>query len=229
MIQIEPLTWLLVLEALGVVSAFAVVGIWLLSRRRNQEKKAVKQLIERLKKVESGQSQELGEILAEIQDLPQERRQILVDEIMEREKALYRQILKLFLERDISLLSKVDEGVRDITRPYQELLRDLPAGKDPELTAALAQAEGEISRLKAETQQLSEQLQVAMETVDNLSKEYTRMFAPDKTTEEMEASRHRILETLKQNENRLARHPVEEPPGETAFDDDDLIITVTDS
>jgi len=223
MIQLDTLTLFLLLEAIAVLTLAVVIGIWLLSRRKRRERQTVNNLINRLKKVEHGQCQELEESLREIQTLPDDKRRALIDEIMEREKALYRQIMKLFLERDLSLLGKLDERVRELTKPYHELLRDLPPGEDPATAVALAKAEEEIMRLKLETERLAEQLQVAVETIDDLSTEYTRMFAPDKTNEDMEASRRRILDTLRQNEHRLKHDPSHEQ------DHDDLEITLGDS
>ncbi len=227
MIELNYLTLFLLLETLAALILVLVTVFWIITRRGSRETRAVKKLIDRLAKAGDGQSHELGEILKEIQTLPDDKRRDLVATIQALEKTLYHQIVKLFLQRDILLLGKIGDQIRDLSKPYHDLLRELPPREDPVLADTLDKAEEEIGRLKIETEQLANQLQVAMATIDDLSSEYTRMFAPDKTREEMEASRQKILDTLKQSEKHLEQSPA--AAKEEEEDDDDLVITLVDS
>ncbi len=222
MIELDPLTWFLLLEGLVVLFIAVVTGIWFTTRRDIWEQQAVKKVIDRLKKASGDHARELAEILMAFQNLPDSKRQELSATIQILENTLYHQIMKLFLQRDTTLLGQIDQRVRELTKPYHELLQALPPGEDAELVENLTKAEEEIKRRKMETEQLAKQLQVAMTTVENLSREYTRMFAPDRTQEEMEASRQKILDTLKQSERHLAQSARAEEY------DDDLLITLVD-
>ncbi len=221
-ITIDPLVLAFVVEALTLALAVLAAVLWLWHRHRHREHDAARRLVERLRKTLPGQGEELNTVLGEIAALADEQRDEFIEAVLSREKALYRHVLRLFLEQDGRLLSRLEQQVRALTEPYRELLRDLPGGgneaePDPRTDEELRLAREQIRRLESENEELARQLQIAMETIESLSSEYTRMFAPDRTGAELEQSRRRILETLRASQRRLQRVP--ETP-----DDEDIVI-----
>ncbi len=216
MVPFDSLAIIFILEALIGVSLFSTVLLIIFSRRKNQERQAVGKLIGRLRKVENDRLKELSDILHEIGHLAPDELETLLEEIKQHEKALYQQVFKLFLDRDVKLLGKIQQRIKDLSQPYHDLLKNLPQ-QGPDLSDELQQAQHEIQRLKAESDQLAKQLEVAMETIDRVSSEYTNMFGGGKSKEELEASRSKILQTLKDNERRI--NNIQEI-------DDEIIITM---
>ncbi len=222
-IAIDPLLLAFVVEALILALAILAALLWLWHRRRHREHDAARRLVDRLGRTLPGQTEELGTVLEEIAALADdERRAEFIEAVLSREKALYRHILQLFLEQDGRLLSRLEQQVRALIEPYRELLRDLPGGGGdtepaPQTDEELRLARERIQRLASENEELARQLQIAMETIESLSSEYTRMFAPDRTGAELEQSRRRILETLQASQRRLQRDSA-------APDDEDIVI-----
>ncbi|HHJ40156.1 MAG: hypothetical protein AXA67_07365 [Methylothermaceae bacteria B42] len=217
MVPLDSLAIVFVLEALIGFSLFSSVLLIIFSRRKNQERDAVGKLINRLRKVENDRVQELSDILNEIGHLAPDQLETLLEEIKQHEKALYQQIFRLFLDRDVKLLGKIQQRIKDLSQPYLDLLKDLPQPV-PDLSGELQQAQDEIKRLQAESEQLAKQLEIAMETIDRVSSEYTNMFGGGKSKEALEASRSKILQTLKDNERRINKIQ--------QLDDDEIIITM---
>ncbi len=217
MVPLDSLAIVFVLEALIGFSLFSSVLLIIFSRRKNQERDAVGKLINRLRKVENDRVQELSDILNEIGHLAPDQLETLLEEIKQHEKALYQQIFRLFLDRDVKLLGKIQQRIKDLSQPYLDLLKDLPQPV-PDLSGELQQAQDEIKRLQAESEQLAKQLEIAMETIDRVSSEYTNMFGGGNSKEALEASRSKILQTLKDNERRINKIQ--------QLDDDEIIITM---
>ncbi len=227
-IAFEPLILAFLIEALILTLAVLAAVFWFWHKQQHRDRKAALHLIDRLKGAVSGQSGELAAVLGDIATLPEDRRDEFIDAVLAQEKTLYRQILKLFLERDGRLLPQVEKQVRALTELYRELLRQLPGDEAGVGTPAqddeeLRLAREKINHLQNEVDELARQLQVAMDTIESLSSEYTRMFAPDRTSEELETSRKRILATLQSSQRRLQNQAPK-------FDDDDediIIVEIT--
>ncbi|BCX80473.1 DNA-damage-inducible protein D [Methylomarinovum caldicuralii] len=221
MIDTHTLTLAFLVESVALL--LLVLG-WILHtwlRHQRQETEAARRLISQVEKAAPDHSAALGELLAAFEQLPQGQQEALIGELIEREKALYHQVLQLFLSRDSHRLGQLAGHIRALQEPYRQLLKEVAAAPKPEADSRpLQEAQRQIEALQAETQQLADQLQTALETIDTLSAEYTRMFAPDRSREELEASRRRIVEMLKRNEAKMR-------PPQTL--DDDLIIEVSES
>ncbi len=222
MIVLDPLTGFLFLEGATLLLVILAGIIWVMTRRDLREQQGIRKVIDRLKKAGENHAGELNEILMEIQAFPEDKRREFLATIQALETALYHQIVKLFLQRDTALLGQIDQRVRELSKPYQELLANLPQREDPVMKETLDKAEREIDRLKMETEHLTRQLQVATATVETLSKEYARMFAAGRTQQDIEISRQKILDTLKRSAKHLTGS------SENDEEDEDLVITLID-
>ncbi|GAB4356455.1 MAG: hypothetical protein Kow0060_09130 [Methylohalobius crimeensis] len=203
MIQLDPVIALLIAEILAGLALAALLGIGFLFRREHRERHAVGHLIKRLKHATHGHSHRIGSILEQIHALPEDKREALIQETIQREQALYKQILQSFLQRDVTGLEQLGSQLQAYTEPYHRLLKEIPSGKNPSLGHELAEARDELARSRAENEQLADQLQVAMETISHLSSEYSRLFASERTAEELKVSSDRVINTLRANADRL--------------------------
>lgn len=214
---IDPLILAFLIEILILAVAVLLAVLWNWHKQQRRDHKAASGVINRLKQAVSGQADDLIAVLDEIASLAEEERTTLAETILAREKALYRQILQLFLERDSHSLLQVEKQISALTEPYRDLLRKLSGEAPAQAGGELRLARERIRRLEGEIGELAKQLQIATETIESLSSEYTRMFAPDRTSEELESSRKRILAILQANQQRLQGSRPD-------FDDEDIII-----
>lgn len=223
MIDTHTLTLAFLVESVALL--LLVLG-WILHtwlRHQCQETEAARRLVSQVEKTAPDHSAVLGELLVAFEQLPQGQQEALIGELIEREKALYHQILQLFLTRDSHRLGQLADRIRALQEPYRQLLKEVAAAPKPASDPRpLQEAQRQIEALQAETQQLADQLQTALETIDALSSEYTHMFAPGRSREELEASRRRIVEMLKRNDARMRARS-------DAVSDDDLMIEVCES
>lgn len=217
MIHLDSLAIVFFAEALLGFVLLSLFSFIFFSRRKRQERQAVGSLVKRLHKVEDDRSQELTEILQEICELAPDQLETVLKQIASHEKSLYQQIFRLFLNRDVQLLEQIDQRIREMSKPYHELLKNLPNQEDPALAEALQQAEQEIARLKIESEHLAEQLEVAMGTIEQVSAEYSNMFGQAKPPMELEAAQEKIRQTL-----RNAGHQLQQIQDE----EDEIVITM---
>ncbi|MCI0653586.1 MAG: hypothetical protein L0Y38_06335 [Methylococcaceae bacterium] len=207
MIQISSLLAVFMVEGLAaailLIAAFAVFIV----RRRAGERNAAGNFISHLKQAEAVRSKLLGKAISESCDLEQGKLNAVLAEVNSCEKSLYRKVVQMFLNRDAALLNGIDQSVQALTHPFCRLLSEVSekSREDPELAAAMESAKAEIERLKQESQRISKQLSMAMETMDEISSEYSKIFGASKEAEELDMSRKRMLNTYLRAEERMTK------------------------
>jgi septal ring factor EnvC (AmiA/AmiB activator) len=80
--------------------------------------------------------------------------------------------------------------VQNISEPYCKLLGNIAPAVDDD---ALKKAQQEISHLKKQLQKQSQQMETAMRTMNELSVEYTQIFAGRRTELELQNSSKKML------------------------------------
>lgn len=217
MIQVDSLVAVFMVE--GLVGAFVfVIGIAIfMIRRRTKDRKAAIRFIDSLKNAESNRSQNLEAHISEVCDLDEERVDAMVTEVKACEKSLYQKMIQLFLHRDSSALVEIDQSVQNLSQPFCKVLSVVSKGskENPELAESLEAAQVEIERLKKESERLAKQLSTALETMDDISSEYSNLFNSSREAEELDMSRKRMLNTYMRAEEQMAEifsgsQPVEE-------------------
>lgn len=205
MMQVNPLIAVFIIEGLVGLALLGIAFIVLLIRRTRKERTAVDLFIRRRMQTQPARHQELSDLLTQACDLEEEKLRNILAEIDQREKALYRSIVQLFLNRDVGVLPDIEQRARALSEPFCNLLLASNEHRtaNQELTAAVARADQEIDRLKAESQRLSGQLSLAMQTMDEVSKEYSKMFGASKPSEELEQSRKKMLEAFQKAEQKV--------------------------
>ena len=220
MIQINPLFAILTIEAVTVLFLLLLVFLFFSAHRKTKAKNAAGMLIEKVNESEVTRTEELGNRIAEASGMDREKLNAALAEITDKERILYRQIIKLFLNRDTALLTEIDQRVHGISEPYCTLLEESRLDSletDPADKQEVETLKVDNHRLQQEIERLSNQLSTAMATMDEVSTEYTKIFQGSKSVEELEISRQKMLGIYKNTEANLNKTLVAESIKEPEF------------
>jgi len=190
MIELSPVVVIILFESL-VILILLIFIIPLVSRnKKNAAQNAAEILVKKLKKNKNSRSDQLEKILTDATSLQDEQRNQLMEEVADNEKTFYQYVLRMFFNRDTELLKKIDKQVQNISEPYCKLLGNIAPAVDDD---ALKKAQQEISHLKKQLQKQSQQMETAMRTMNELSVEYTQIFAGRRTELELQNSSKKML------------------------------------
>ena len=196
MIELDSVVVVLMIEALVALLSLAF-GYFLYTRTtKNNEHKAADKFVVKLKKNESERGKKIEDIILKNCDIEPDSLKKLLQEIITSERSLYQQIIQMFLNRDINLLVEMDEYVHNLSKPYCKALKDKSSHgtNHVALENEVQIAHEKIDKLNDERSRLSDQLQMAMTTMDEISTEYTRMFNGTKNKSELEKSSTKMLQ-----------------------------------
>jgi flagellar basal body-associated protein FliL len=203
MMGLDSALAILSLEALGVLT-LACVAFFLIARnKRNNEIQAIDDYITQLNENTSSKNQPLDRLLSDKCGLDRPTVNRALQEITDSEKALLQIIIKLFLQREIGLLTEIDEKISNLSEPYCQLLIKMSHGSSNSSTS-ISNDQG----LEFINQQLVRQLNTAMQTIDDITAEYTRVFSGNQTGLELENSRKKMMQIFQDTEHKIL-HPQE--------------------
>jgi FtsZ-interacting cell division protein ZipA len=209
MIELNSVVVILMVEALAAL-LLLVIGLWLWSRKKKSGDFHMAQtLIDDLDEAKELRTENLGKLIAAHCALAPNELQTLLKEIDRREKALYQQIIQLFLNHDPNVLKDVDDYIQDLAQPYCAMLKAVgnnsPALEEAEHQADLENANQQIVQLTKKNTALAKQLQLALKTVDEVSDEYTQLFNGNKHELELRASYKRLLQAFQSIEAEIEK------------------------
>ncbi len=204
MMELNPALWVLLFEALiALLIAFG----WLLysSRKvKNQTFSFAEQLVNNLGTSKKDHAEDLSAIITENAHIDAQLLETLLNDVNMQEKALYRFVIKILLERDPELLNDLQDHVNALAKPYCKVLQQSlstehlrPSEENCPPSEELALAHQEILRLKDQNTSLTKELKQAITTVDHIVEEYTRVFNGKPEEIELRNSAHRMLELFK--------------------------------
>jgi len=189
MIELDPFMVVLMIET-TLVLVFILLVIFILSKNRAKgEHSASSLLIDKLQDTENIKSKKTRDMIAGHCHLEPGLLDNLLEEIKSSERHLYQQIIKIFLARDIKELKKIDQHIDKVSEPYCKILAHASGNGNEE-----TQIEEKVQKLKIENERLTEQLTIAMSTMDEISAEYTRVFSGTQTELELENSSKKMFE-----------------------------------
>ncbi len=199
MIEVNSLFAVFVVEGMVALFLLVFIAFFSMSRRKSKERSAAKNLVNKLKKGEKSRREELSVRLSDSCGLKESAIDDVLAEIDGNEKELYQKIVTMVLGRDATLLFEIDKSVQVLSEPFCKLLDKLSTMEkvDPAMSDLIETANTEIQQLRDEREKLSKQLSTAMETMDEVSQEYSKMFGSPKQAEELDSSRKRMLNTYK--------------------------------
>ncbi len=190
MIELSPVVVIILLESLLILILLVLIVPFLSHRKKAATQNAAQSLVKKLKKNKTNRNEQLDKILTESTNLQDEQRNDFLEEIAGTEKTFYQYLLRMFFNRDTELLKKIDKQVQSISEPYCKILSNIAPVVDDD---ASKQAQKEIDLLKKELQKQSQQMDTAMRTMNELSVEYTQIFAGRRTELELQNSSKKML------------------------------------
>ena len=201
MIELDSILVVLMAEALAALLLLVLV-FFLFSRRKSAgEQVAVNELITKFEDTETIKVKKLSQLISENCNVESDVLDALLKEMGDNERVLYQKIVQIFLNRDVELLKEIDENIDNLSEPYCKLL--VHSSSSPLEAEKLDAVENKMNRLSKENEKLSEQLSVAMNTMDEVSAEYTRVYSGNQTELELENSSKKMFKTFSDTEQKI--------------------------
>lgn len=198
MIQLDSVVVVLMAEALVVLTMLLAVLFFLSRSRRGREMAEVDRFIDQMDEQSLVKQHRMEQFLAEDCGLPVETVESVLAAVLKAERALFQQIFRLFLQRDLATLADIERKIDELAEPYQNLLAD----RVESVTGAAGQVD-KLAGLERVNQQLVRQLDTAMKTIDEISAEYTRVFSGNQTALELENSSKKMLQVFAEAEHSI--------------------------
>lgn len=202
MMTVDTALVIVMAEALGVLILLAVGMIFISRKKRKQEMHAIDNFINQFNDQASFTNKPLHQLLSETCGLDEQAVEQTLKDVNDSERALMQIVLKLFLQREMSLLNKLNKCINNLSLPYCDLLSNLQTPANDSLSRPSSSGQG----LERINQQLVQQLDTAMQTIDEITAEYTRVFSGNQTALELENSRKKMLKIFQDTEHNIL-HP----------------------
>lgn len=192
MTPFDPVVVILAMEALAVFTLLGVVLFFVARNRRGREIAEIDRFISELEEQTFVKNRWLEQFLGENCSMSPADIESLLQEVNASERALFQDVIRLFLKRELALLNEIEQRIGELTEPYQNLLANHGGGSAA--AANGAQPPSQQAGLERINQQLVRQLDTAMKTIDEMSAEYTRVFSGNQTALELENSSKKMLQ-----------------------------------
>jgi len=178
----EVITGLLVvLSQVGVVLALAaVIIIFVVIRRKQKDSSLCKHFIDLLKQKEGSRKDKLVESLQKVHQMDDVQAGQTAKSMLGCEKKIYNHVLKLFMGHDRDALGEVKKDVENMANAYRKLISNAEAvtvDHDSGNPKLLAQLRSSMKQVTAERDKIQEDLDEAMQSMENMLKEYTQMYS----------------------------------------------------
>lgn len=183
-----------------ILMAAALFIYW--RRKRNKEIKAIHDFLNQMEDQASFKNQPLNRLLTETCNFDAKTVKDALQNISESERELMQKVIQLFLQREMMFLNEIDRGIGKLSEPYCQLLSKLAS-------TAGSETAGDATSLERINQQLIRQLDTAMQTIDEITSEYTRVFSGNQTELELENSSKKMLQVFNDSIRNL-KHPPKE-------------------
>ena len=175
----EVITGLMVVlsQASVVLVLIAVVVVFLAIRRKQKDNSLCKKFIEILKHREGPRKDTLVEALQKVHQMDDEQAAQTAKSMLDSEKKIYNQVLKLFMGHDRAALGEIQKNVESMANGYRTLIvtaEGVEQGGNPELVTELRASK---KKIIAERDKIQEDLNEAMGSMENMLKEYTLMYS----------------------------------------------------
>lgn len=186
---------ILMAEICGLMLVLALGAWFYFRRRRNQEMNTLNQFIDQLEEQAAFKNKPLDHLLTVACGLDRKTVDGTLEQVSDSERALLQSIIQLLLQREMSLLGEIDKNIGRLSEPYCQLLSAMATHQ----TVSANADEG----LKQINEQLVKQLDVALQTIDEITAEYTRAFSGNQTALELENSSKKMQQIFQVAERNI--------------------------
>ncbi|MFK8066818.1 MAG: hypothetical protein AB8D52_01075 [Gammaproteobacteria bacterium] len=165
----ETLQTLLIITAaeIGfVLLSLCIFLIWRKVKAKKEDLKAVKDLVENVKEIEPNRRESLLKVFGECYDMEENELNTAVDEFLNRERAFYKTMISVYVDRDAKEFSKLSGALVEMVKPYSDLA----------LSAELSTDSEELEALQEQNKELSKELDESKKVMDELLTEYSATF-----------------------------------------------------
>ncbi len=201
MIELNSIVVILMAEALGALFLIVLIFFLLSKKKSSTEQVAAHELIDKLEDTGNFKSKKLGEMLSEECKIDSSEINEFLKDIGHSERVLYQKIIQIFLNKDANLLKGIDKQIDDLSEPYCKLLTNYSG--DAKGSEKLEEMQNNVAQHTLENQRLSDQLTTAMNTMDEISREYTKVFSGTQTELELENSSKKMFAVFREAEQRI--------------------------
>lgn len=207
MIEFNSILIIIFFETIFILVLLVLVIPFLRHKKNTVTQNAALTLIKKLEKNKGDRADRLEQLTNNLADIEPGQLSEFLEEIKVSEKNFYQHLLRMFFSRDPELLKKIDKKVQGLSEPYHQLLSHSAsvASNNDALTDELQRAQQEINRLKHENRAISEQLGTAMDTLDEITVEYTQIFSGKRTELELTNSSKKMLELFQASGQRIKK------------------------
>lgn len=174
----------------------AAGALFFFRRRRNNELSTINQFIDQLEEQAIFKNKPLDHLLTVACGLDRKTVEATLEQVSESERALLQNVIQLLLQREMGLLGEIDKNIGRLSEPYCQLLGEMA-------THHTVAAEGSDDDLKKINEQLVRQLDVALQTIDEITAEYTRAFSGNQTALELENSGKKMQQIFQLAERNI--------------------------
>jgi hypothetical protein len=161
---------------LGVV--ITIILILFLKRRKKKETVA-RNLVKDYKEKQDEKRENLRLLMTEVFQMQEEEADNNTETLSEAERQLFTHILKIYLDKDTDCIHEIESDIRRLVQGYHTIASGKVCA-----TPTTGGNQGEIEELNArvsvlndEKERLQDELKIALESIDNIMKEYATMYS----------------------------------------------------
>ncbi len=163
----------------AVLLVLFIIALILFLKRRASDKRYVAEFIAEHKKNHANRRDAIREKMVSDSLLSEEELDDFLDNVTASERKLYKRILNMYLGFDRQCLTEIRDELSDINSSWIETVKkninSVPAGSIPE--EKVQELNDKIDELTTENTKIAVDLAEAMETMEDIVKEYSLMYA----------------------------------------------------
>lgn len=202
MMALDSALVILLAEALAAMILLAGALFFISRNKRNKEIRAINGFINQIDEQAEFKNKPLNQLLSETCGLSGKEARETLQNVSDCERALMKKVIQLFLEREMTLLNDIDQCIGDLSEPYCRLLANMTSTPK----ASISETDQSLERIN---QQLIRQLNTAMQTIDEITAEYTRVFSGNQSELELENSSKKMLQVFQDSIRNIKHHEQE--------------------
>jgi hypothetical protein len=169
MSDMNSLTMIFLAETSVILLVALIVVLWMHSRSKNKQRKAVEQLVFQIKKQSKSRSEETGSFLQEIYGLRDDDLTVAAKTIDKQERLLFQKLVDALSQSDASEITSLDTSVYVLINAYKSLT--------PKPVEAINnEGADDVGTLSAKNAALTEELRALRETISSMSSEFRNLF-----------------------------------------------------
>lgn len=175
MIEINAAVFILVVEALAILSALIIILMGISIRKKRRKNRAIAQLVVQIRKQSEVRTQETGSFLQDIYQLEDSDLKKTVETIDKSEKLFFQKLIESYQSADPELITAMDASIAELIDVYKEL-KPKELTPDESSKEEIEKLHQEVEKLGGEKDRLKEELTITKTTMGNMISEFGSMF-----------------------------------------------------